>query len=125
VPDLTPELCVSLLRAHLNRRGYGDVEVVPLNGEHPAASPVAAPIVAACRAAVQQVYGHDPVLIPLSPGSGPMHPLTTALGIPTVMAGITYPGSRAHAPDENIRLEDYFEGMHFIRCLIEVFAHTE
>ena len=122
VPDLTPEICIALLRAHLNRRGFGDVEIVPLNGEHPAASPVDAPIVAACRTAVQQVYGHDPVMIPLSAGSGPMYPLTTALGIPTVMAGVTYPGSRAHAPDENIRLDDYFEGLHFIRRLIEAFA---
>jgi acetylornithine deacetylase/succinyl-diaminopimelate desuccinylase-like protein len=38
------------------------------------------------------------------------------------MAGITHPGSRAHAPDENIRLADYFEGIHFIRRLIEAFA---
>ena len=122
VPDLTPEICIALLRAHLDRRGFGDVEIVPLNGEHPAASPVDAPIVAACRTAVQQVYGHDPVMIPLSAGSGPMYPLTTALGIPTVMAGVTYPGSRAHAPDENIRLDDYFEGLRFIRRLIEAFA---
>ncbi len=122
VPDLTPETCLSLLRAHLDRRGFGDIEVVPLNGEHPAASPADAPIVAACQAAVQQVYGQAPVLIPLSAGSGPMYPLTTALGIPTVMAGVTYPDSRAHAPDENIRLDDYFEGMHFIRQLIEAFA---
>ena len=125
VPNLTPELCVSLLRAHLDRRGFHDVEIVPLNGEHPAASPVDAAIVTACQIAVQQVYGHAPVMIPLSAGSGPMHPLTTALNIPTVMAGITYPGSRAHAPDENIRLDDYFEGIHFIRQLIETFAQLE
>ena len=124
VPDLTPEICVALLRAHLDRRGFGDIEIVPLNGEHPAASPADAPIVAACQAAVQRVYGHAPVMIPLSAGSGPMYPLTTALGIPTVMAGVTYPGSRAHAPDENIRLDDYFEGIHFIRRLIEAFART-
>ncbi len=111
-----------MLRAHLDRRGFSDVEVVPLNGEHPAASPVDAAIVTACESAVREVYGHLPVLIPLSAGSGPMYPLTTALGIPTVMAGITYPGSRAHAPDENIRLDDYFEGIQFVRHLIEAFA---
>jgi acetylornithine deacetylase/succinyl-diaminopimelate desuccinylase-like protein len=122
VPDLTPEICISLLRAHLDRRGFGDVEIVPLNGEHPATSAVDAPIVAACQTAVREVYGQEAVMIPLSAGSGPMYPLTTALGIPTVMAGITYPGSRAHAPDENIRLADYFEGMHFIRGLIEALA---
>jgi acetylornithine deacetylase/succinyl-diaminopimelate desuccinylase-like protein len=122
VPDLTPELCVALLRAHLDRRGFGDVEIVPLNGEHPATSAVDASIVTACQSAVREAYGHEAVLIPRSAGSGPMYPLTTALGIPTVMAGITHPGSHAHAPDENIRLDDYFEGLHFVRRLIAAFA---
>jgi acetylornithine deacetylase/succinyl-diaminopimelate desuccinylase-like protein len=124
VPDLTPEICISLLRAHLDRRGFGDVEIVPLNGEHPAASAVETAIVAACQTAVREVYGQEAVMMPLSAGSGPMYPLTTALGIPTVMAGITHPGSRAHAPDENIRLDDYFEGIQFMRRLIEAFAEV-
>lgn len=124
VPDLTPELCVKLLRAHLDRRGFTDVEIVPLSGEWPARSAVDAPLVAACRSAAREVYGHEPVMIPLSPGSGPMYPLTTALHIPTVMAGVTYSGSRAHAPDENIRLDDYFEGLRFIGRLIMHFAEA-
>jgi acetylornithine deacetylase/succinyl-diaminopimelate desuccinylase-like protein len=115
-------LCLSLLRAHLDRHGFSDVEVVPLSSEHPALSPVEAPIVAVCQAAAREVYGYDPVLIPLSPGSGPLYPLTTALGIPTVMAGVTYARSGAHAPDEHIRLPDYFEGIQFIGRLIERFA---
>ncbi len=121
VPDLMPEICLSLLRTHLDRRGFGDVEVVPLNGEHPALSQVDAPFVQVCQAAARDVYGHEPVLIPLSPGSGPMYPLTAALGIPTVMAGVTHAQSGAHAPDENIRLADYFEGIRFIGQLIEHF----
>lgn len=125
VPNLTPELCVSLLRAHLDRRGFTDVEVVPLSGERPALSPVDADIVTACQAAAREVYQHEPVMIPLSPGSGPMYPLTTALGIPTVMAGIGYSDARAHAPDENIRLTDYFEGLRFIGRLIDRFSRSE
>ncbi len=121
VPDLTPEICLSLLRAHLDRRGFGDLEVVPLSEEHPALLPVDAPFVKVCQAAVREVYGHEPVLIPLSPGSGPLYPLSAALGIPTVMAGVTHAQSGAHAPDENIRLADYFEGIRFIGQLIERF----
>ena len=122
VPNLTPELCLSLLRAHLDRRGFTDVEVVPLSGEHPALSPVDAKIVRAAQSAAREVYGLDPVMIPLSPGSGPMYPLTTALNIPTVMAGVSYSDARAHAPDENIRLSDYFDGIKFIGQLIDRFS---
>ena len=122
VPNLTPELCIALLRAHLDRRGFTDVEVVPLSGEHPALSPVDARIVQAAQLAAREVYGLDPVMIPLSPGSGPMYPLTTALNIPTVMAGVGYSDARAHAPDENIRLSDYFDGIKFIGQLIDRFS---
>ena len=122
VPNLTPELCLSLLRAHLDRRGFTDVEIVPLSAEHPAVSPVDAKIVGAARAAAREIYGQDPVMHPIVPGSGPMHPLSTGLGIPAVLAGIGYPDTRAHAPDENIRLSDYWQGLQFIGRLIAEFA---
>jgi acetylornithine deacetylase/succinyl-diaminopimelate desuccinylase-like protein len=122
VPNLTPELCLSLLRAHLDRRGFTDVEIVPMSAEYPALSPVDADIVEAARSAAQEIYGHDPVRQPLVAGSGPMHPLSTALGIPAVLAGIGYADAREHAPDENIRLSDYWEGMKFIGRLMDRFA---
>jgi acetylornithine deacetylase/succinyl-diaminopimelate desuccinylase-like protein len=122
VPNLTPALCLSLLRAHLDRRGFTDVEIVPMSAEHPALSPVDAEIVEAARSAAREIYGHDPVMQPLVAGSGPMHPLSTGLGIPAVLAGIGYPDTRAHAPDENIRLSDYWEGMKFIGRLMDQFA---
>ncbi len=124
VPNLTPELCISLLRAHLDRRGFTDIEIVPLCGEYPALSPIDARIVHDALAAAREVYGLDPVMIPLSAGSGPMYPLTAAFNTPTVMAGITYADSRAHAPDENIRLTDYFEGLQFIGRLIGRFSNA-
>ena len=124
VPDLTPELCVALLRAHLDRRGFGDIEIKVMSGEHPALSPIDSDIVKSARAAAREVYGEEPVLQPLVAGSGPMHPLSTALGIPAVLAGVGYADARAHAPDENMRLNDYWEGIQFIGRLIEHFAAT-
>ncbi len=122
VPNLEPDMVVDLLRQHLDRRGFTDIEVVPRAGEHPAKSPVDAPVVKAAIAAAETVYGHRPVVYPLMPGSGPMYPLSTALGIPAVLAGIGYPGSNLHAPNENIRLDDYFEGIHYVGELIRQFS---
>jgi acetylornithine deacetylase/succinyl-diaminopimelate desuccinylase-like protein len=48
--------------------------------------------------------------------------LCQALGIPAVSGGCGWHDSRAHAPNESIRLQDYFEGMTFIRELIDCFA---
>jgi acetylornithine deacetylase/succinyl-diaminopimelate desuccinylase-like protein len=122
VPDLTPDLVLDLLRAHLDRRGFDDVEIVRLNGEHPAKSPLDAAVVRAAAEAAEVVYGRPPLLHPWAAGSGPMYPLSTKLGIPAVLAGINGPGTNAHSPNENIRLDWYFQGMRFIAELIERFA---
>jgi len=122
VPNLTPELALKLLREHLDRRGFTDIEIVPYAGEHPAKSPADASIVQAAKEAVEAVYGQPPVIYPLMAGSGPMYPLSQALGIPAVTMGVGYPGTNVHAPNENIRLDDYWAGIRFIGELIRRFA---
>ena len=77
VPDLGPELVLELLRQHLDRRGFEDVEIVPLAGMNPAKSDLGSAIVQAALAAVPEVYGADPIVYPLMAGSGPTRlPLT-------------------------------------------------
>ncbi len=123
VPNLTPELVVNLLRKHLARRGFDDIEVVLTEtGEEVARSPLDSTIVRAAIDAAKQVYATEPIVYPTMAGSGPMHPLCQALGIPAVSAGCGWHDSRSHAPNENIRLADYFEGMAFVRALIDRFA---
>ena len=51
-----------------------------------------------------------------------MYPLCQALGIPAVCAGVGWYDSRAHAPNESIRIADYLQGLLFIRELIDRFA---
>ena len=123
VPNLTPDLVLDLLRKHLDRRGFQDIEVrLTETGEEVARSALDSPIVRAAVEAAKAVYPKEPVINPTSAGSGPMYPLCQALGIPAVSAGCGWHGSRAHAPNESIRIADYFEGMLFIRELIERFA---
>jgi len=122
VPNLEPDLVVELLRQHLDRRGFADIQIVSGHGEHPAKTPPDTLIAKAATVAAHNVYGQDPVVHPLMAGSGPMYPLTQALGTPAFSAGISYPGSSVHAPNENIRLKDYFEGVRFIGELIHQFG---
>ena len=41
------------------------------------------------------------------------------LGVPMGSAGIAYPDSRAHAPDENIRISDFVAGTKHVAAIIE------
>jgi len=53
-------------------------------------------------------------------GSGPNYPFVKTLRLPVVSAGIGYPGSLAHAPNENLRIDLYIKhAKHVIRILKE------
>lgn len=123
MPDLTPELVQRLLREHLDRRGYDDIEIQSFVGMVGARSDMNASLVQTAIRAARAVYGHEPVVYPSHGGSGPMHALVQGVGTPAgIIAGVGYPGMRMHAPNENIRLDDYFRHIEFLVEFLRRFA---
>jgi acetylornithine deacetylase/succinyl-diaminopimelate desuccinylase-like protein len=116
VPDQTPEQVIKSLRSHLDQEGFSDIQIKYLGGEKPARTDPDDPFVALVVESARPVYGHPMQIVPLSGGSGPNHAFVYNLKLPVVSAGIGYPGSQAHAPNENIRLDLYLKGaMHIVR----------
>jgi acetylornithine deacetylase/succinyl-diaminopimelate desuccinylase-like protein len=125
VPDLTPEVALQLLREHLDRRGFADVEIVAFAGMVAMRSDVTARVVEAAVATAREVYQHEPIVYPSHGGSGPMHTLIQGVGTPGgISVGVGYAGQRMHAPDENIRVEDYFRHIEFLVEFIHRFAQA-
>ncbi|PJF47556.1 MAG: M20/M25/M40 family metallo-hydrolase [Chloroflexi bacterium] len=123
VPNLTPEIVLDLLRRHLDKHGFSDIEIKFLGGYRAELSDVNAPIVHAATRACERIYNQTPVKVLLSPGSGPMYSLSSFIGgVPTVCAGISHPDSRVHSPNENAILQHYYDGMRYIGALIDEFA---
>lgn len=118
VPDQKPEQIVQLLRAHLDAQGFKDVEIAWWEGEAPFAGDPEHPFVQRAVRAAKRVYGHDPTVLPLMAGTGPVYLLCGQFGVPMVTAGVGYADSRAHAPNENIRLSDFVEGVRYIAALL-------
>ena len=126
VDGLTVELARRLLREHLDRRGFSDIEIIDLGGEEFAASPPGSLVERAAIAASQETWGKTPVIFPWYAGSGPLYPLSAKLGIPVIFAGATWhPNARAHSPNENILVRDYFDSMRFTAAFITQFAALE
>jgi acetylornithine deacetylase/succinyl-diaminopimelate desuccinylase-like protein len=49
--------------------------------------------------------------------------VTTELGIPTIMTGaVANVGSRIHAPNESVHLDDYFESVAYFARFFKRFA---
>jgi acetylornithine deacetylase/succinyl-diaminopimelate desuccinylase-like protein len=124
VPDLTPALVLDLLRSHLDRRGFTDIELIPRSAMSAARSDPEAPIVQTVASTIAEVYGHEPVVYPSHGGSGPMYPLVQGLGMDGVTVGVGYAGVNMHAPNENIRLADYFKQIEFLVALFRKFAQN-
>jgi acetylornithine deacetylase/succinyl-diaminopimelate desuccinylase-like protein len=119
VPKQRSEDILNKLRQHLDSHGFSDITIGFTEAEDPARTPLSSPFVAIVRDAAREVYGTEPVIVPTSAGTGPMASFTETLGLPTAHAGVEYPDSRAHAPDENIRLEDFVKGIKYIAAILE------
>jgi acetylornithine deacetylase/succinyl-diaminopimelate desuccinylase-like protein len=123
VPDMDPEELLLQLRAHLDAIGCADFEIVELGGEHPARSDLDSAIVRASVQSARETYGLEPILYPTMAGTGPMYPLCQALGTPVASgAGAGYHGTQVHAPNENIRLDDYLLAQRWMGRLIRAFG---
>jgi acetylornithine deacetylase/succinyl-diaminopimelate desuccinylase-like protein len=124
VPDQDPARILRLLREHLEREGFGDVEVVTSeSGERPVVGDPLHPFVRACVRTAERVHGHQPAVIPMMAGTGPVHQLCGQFGVPmATAAGVAYAGSRGHAPDEHIRIDDFVVVTKYLVHLLEELA---
>jgi acetylornithine deacetylase/succinyl-diaminopimelate desuccinylase-like protein len=99
VPDMKASEALSALKAHLSRRGFGDIDVNMTGGYDPTSTSAEAALIRAQQA----VYGRaglEPILWPRNAGSWPGYVFT---GEPLRLAaghfGLGH-GGGAHAPDE-------------------------
>jgi acetylornithine deacetylase/succinyl-diaminopimelate desuccinylase-like protein len=118
VADQTPEEIKGKVMRHLERHGFDDLEVEEMSHFDVAKCSPEAEIVKTVIATAKQVYRVDPIVWPTSAASGPTHLFTNTLGVPMVGAGVGHAGSNNHAPNENIRIKDYIEGIKHIAAII-------
>jgi acetylornithine deacetylase/succinyl-diaminopimelate desuccinylase-like protein len=127
VPDMKKDDAVAALKAHLAKRGFGDIEVNVTGGYDPTATAASTRLIQA-QVSVLKGAGIEPVMWPRNAGSYPGYVFT---GEPLKMAsghfGLGH-GSGAHAPDEyyvitssNPKLQGYDGAvMSFVQYLYEL-----
>ena len=104
VPDMKATDALAALKAHLAKRGFGDIEVNMSGGYDPTSTSADSPLIQAQVATYKQ-FGIDPLLWPRNAGSYPGYVFT---GEPLRLAsghfGLGH-GSGEHAPDEYYVIE--------------------
>ena len=104
VPGMKANDAVAALKAHLAKRGFGDVEVNVSGGYDPTSTKASAPLIQA-QLAVLKRDGLNPLLWPRNAGSYPGFVFTGApLNLASGHFGLGH-GSGAHAPDEYYVIE--------------------
>ena len=104
VPDMTALGTLELLKAHLAKHGFGDIEVNMSGGYDPTETDPESKLVKAMVATYRKL-GVDPVLWPRLAGSWPGVTFTGApLKLPAGQFGLGH-GGGAHAPDEYYVIE--------------------
>jgi acetylornithine deacetylase/succinyl-diaminopimelate desuccinylase-like protein len=104
VPDMTASEALAALKAHLARRGFGDLEVTMTGGYDPTGTPRDSDLVRG-QLEVYRRKGIDPVLWPRNAGSWPGYVFTgEPLRLPAGHFGLGH-GNGAHAPDEYFVVE--------------------
>ena len=125
VPDQEPAEIRRLLRAHLDAEGFSDVQVADLGSEAPGRTDPDHPFLKLACGTATPVYGVPMQVSPMIGGSGPNHAFIEELGVPIVCAGLGYGDTRAHAPDENFRIDHYLKHAKHVARLMEAFAASK
>jgi acetylornithine deacetylase/succinyl-diaminopimelate desuccinylase-like protein len=98
VPDMTAAGTLQLLKDHLAKNGFGDIEVNMSGGYDPTQTSPDSKLIQAQMATYRKL-GLDPTLWPRNAGSWPGYIFTSGLNLPAGHYGIGH-GTGAHAPNE-------------------------
>jgi acetylornithine deacetylase/succinyl-diaminopimelate desuccinylase-like protein len=127
VPDMKAADALAAIKAHLARRGFGDIEVNMTGGYDPTSTSVNSALIQP-QVATYKHFGIDALLWPRAAGSYPGYVFTgEPLKLPSEHFGLGH-GSGAHAPDEYYVIESAnpntqgFDGavMSFVEYLYEL-----
>ncbi|MFB6391932.1 M20/M25/M40 family metallo-hydrolase [Polymorphospora lycopeni] len=111
-----PQRVLDAVRKHLADSGFSDVDVEVMATSRPNLTDHRDPFVTLVADAARRVYGTEPVVEPYTQWIGNQGVLA---GRPIVGVGVSRADSGVDGPNEQIRLDDYRDG---IRHVVEVMA---
>ncbi|MBF4695035.1 M20/M25/M40 family metallo-hydrolase [Fusibacter ferrireducens] len=119
VADQDPDEIIDLLRKHLDKHGFGDIEIHVTGKNKPVRTPINTEFTDIMRKSAEKVY-KNPIVIELTAlGGGPGIVFRDVWPeIPIIGIGPANTGSSHHGPDENLSLKDYKEAIKHIVSLL-------
>lgn len=115
VPDQDPHDLFDKLKKYLKDQGFTDIKVKYLLGEKGYRWDLDSPIVNKLIGTAKDFFGGEDKVeaLPSSPGTGPMKLVNEYTHASIVSTGVSYSKAGNHAPNENIRIQDYLDFIDF------------
>lgn len=108
VPDQHPAKIAALLRAHLDRLGFEDIELNIIDAVvRPVRSSPDHWSVQIATDLLGRWFKAKPILQPSAAASGLAHPFALEMGAVILGMGLTHHGAMLHSPDENIFVDHF------------------
>lgn len=126
VPDQDPDKALDALEAHLEDVAPEGIswELTRMHGGKPWLASRDHPVLQAAARALERGFGAGAVFI-REGGSIPLVGMfDEILGVPAVLMGLGLPDENAHAPNENLDLDNFFSGIASAACFHEELSQT-
>ena len=118
-PRLEPAVQFEKLKTHLIKHGFEDIEVVLHNArKNPYKTPAREAISQATFRAAERVFGTQPVVH----GVSIQGLIMLAIPHPAVLSGFGAPDNNLHAPNENMPIDRYIQGIEYAATIFEAYA---
>lgn len=124
VYDQDPDKLITLLRQHLDKRGFEDIELYKFGSLKPSKTDPKSDIVNAAANAAKEVYGEKPSIFPNMWGSGPDFVFTKILGQQSIWTGCSPAYANIHAPNEFIGIRNVFDGVCYAAAIMKEFSRS-
>lgn len=122
VPGQDPDHILECVQNHLINHGFHDVKATMVNGQKAYRSDFSHPFISHVMETAKEVYQSEAILAPNSAGTGPMFEFGEKLQLPIVSTGVGWVGSKAHAPNESVRIHDFEEGIVHMAYMLHGFS---
>lgn len=124
VEAMTPDQVLECVRAHVAKHAP-EVEVVPHGGMLPSKTSMDSPFAEIVVDAVRAARDVEPLLYPSIGGSLPDYVFTKTLGIPAFVTPYANADEANHAPNENLEIDLFFDGIRTGAALLDRLGKME
>jgi len=122
-PGVSVEQVYNAIRAHLDRRGFPNLEII-LDSGYPAARTPLNALVMQALIQTYRAHGYEPVIRPLETSATPYYLFTDVLGLPMTWGGLGAAGG-SHGPDEWCSVQGLKDLEKSLATYLTVFAETK